>query len=58
VHAEQAPPVPLQAMQCASAAAAVEQQAVLHVAGLLQHAWVLHVLPGFIVAWHVFVPSR
>jgi hypothetical protein len=46
VHAEQAPANPVHATQCASAAAAVEQQAVLHVTGFAHHAGALHAAPG------------
>jgi hypothetical protein len=45
-------------MQFASAAAAVEQHDVLHVAGLVHHALALHAVPGLSVAWHALDPSR
>jgi hypothetical protein len=45
-------------MQLASAAAAVEQHAVLHVAGLAHHALALQAVPGLATAWQALDPSR
>jgi hypothetical protein len=45
-------------MQLPSAAATIEQHAVMHDAGLAHHAWALHVVPGLSFAWHAEAPSR